>query len=179
MRRTLRSTRLILLPLLAVGLGASPFSLRATTISEKPVANKPATSSVRNVKATGKTSAKSGASSGKKSAGKAGKSSKRSRREVGQKAPTADRVSEIQQALAKNGSYAGTPNGQWDGSTVDAMKKFQGTHGLNPSGRLDAKTLEQLGLGSKTAGVGAPAVTVKTSLLGAQHDVVKTGLSDQ
>lgn len=85
------------------------------------------------------------------------KSSKKSRRrERGQKAPTPDRISEIQQALAKDGSFAGTPNGKWDASTVEAMKKFQESHGLNPSGKLDAKTLQQLGLGSQTAGVAPP-----------------------
>jgi peptidoglycan hydrolase-like protein with peptidoglycan-binding domain len=85
------------------------------------------------------------------------KSSKKSkRRERGQKAPTPDRISEIQRALAKDGSFAGTPNGKWDPSTVDAMKKFQESHRLNPSGKLDAKTLQQLGLGSQTAGVAPP-----------------------
>jgi peptidoglycan hydrolase-like protein with peptidoglycan-binding domain len=39
---------------------------------------------------------------------------------------------------------------------VEAMRKFQDAHGLNPSGKLDAKTLQQLGLGSQTAGVAAP-----------------------
>lgn len=78
------------------------------------------------------------------------------RRQPGQKAPAPERVSEIQQALAKDGSFAGTPNGKWDASTVDAMKKFQVGHGLNPTGKLDAPTLQKLGLGSKTAGVAAP-----------------------
>lgn len=92
------------------------------------------------------------------------KSSRRSgRRERGQKAPTPDRISEIQQALAKNGSFAGAPNGKWDGATVDAMKKFQEAHGLNPSGKLDAKTLQQLGLGSQTAGVAPPLPPVSSS----------------
>jgi peptidoglycan hydrolase-like protein with peptidoglycan-binding domain len=81
---------------------------------------------------------------------------KLSRWEKGQKAPTPDRISEIQQALAKDGSFTGTPNGKWDDSTVEAMKKFQDAHGLNPSGKLDAKTLQHLGLGSQTAGVAAP-----------------------
>jgi peptidoglycan hydrolase-like protein with peptidoglycan-binding domain len=85
------------------------------------------------------------------------KSSKKSkRRERGQKAPAPERISEIQQALARDGSFAGTPTGKWDASTVDAMKKFQESHGLNPSGKLDAKTLQQLGLGSRTAGVAPP-----------------------
>jgi peptidoglycan hydrolase-like protein with peptidoglycan-binding domain len=92
------------------------------------------------------------------------KSSRRSgRRERGQKAPTPDRISEIQQALAKNGSFAGAPNGKWDASTMEAMKKFQETHGLNPTGKLDAKTLQQLGLGSQTAGVAPPLPPVSSS----------------
>ncbi|HET8922352.1 MAG TPA: peptidoglycan-binding domain-containing protein [Candidatus Acidoferrum sp.] len=78
------------------------------------------------------------------------------RRERGQKVPTPDRISEIQQALAKDGSFTGTPNGKWDDSTMEAMKKFQESHGLSPSGKLDAKTLQQLGLGSQTAGVAPP-----------------------
>jgi peptidoglycan hydrolase-like protein with peptidoglycan-binding domain len=91
------------------------------------------------------------------------KSAKRSRRrERGQKAPTPDRISEIQQALAKDGSYGGKPNGKWDGATVEAMKKFQGAHGLNPTGKLDAKTLQQLGLGSPITGV-APPLPASTS----------------
>jgi peptidoglycan hydrolase-like protein with peptidoglycan-binding domain len=81
---------------------------------------------------------------------------KLSRWERGQKVPSSDRISEIQQALAKDGSFAGTPNGKWDSSTVEAMRKFQDAHGLNPSGKLDAKTLQQLGLGSQTAGVAPP-----------------------
>jgi peptidoglycan hydrolase-like protein with peptidoglycan-binding domain len=62
--------------------------------------------------------------------------------EKGQKVPAPDRITEIQQALAKDGSFSGTPNGKWDDSTVQAMRKFQDAHGLNPSGKLDAKTLQ-------------------------------------
>jgi peptidoglycan hydrolase-like protein with peptidoglycan-binding domain len=92
------------------------------------------------------------------------KSSKHSkRREKGQKAPAAERISEIQQALAKDGSFSGAPNGKWDDSTVEAMKKFQAGHGLNPNGRLDAPTLQKLGLGSQTAGVAAPMPPIASS----------------
>ncbi len=102
--------------------------------------------------------------SGSAASGRAKKSSKHSkRRERGQKAPTPDRISEIQQALAKDGSFAGTPNGKWDNSTVEAMKKFQAGHGLNPGGKLDAPTLQKLGLGSQTAGVAAPMPPVASS----------------
>ncbi len=84
-------------------------------------------------------------------------SSRRSSRKVkGQAAPTTDRIGEIQQALAKRGAYAGTPTGKWDDDTVDSMKKFQSAHGLKPTGKVDAPTLQKLGLGSDTTGLGAP-----------------------
>ncbi|MBS1841844.1 MAG: peptidoglycan-binding protein [Acidobacteria bacterium] len=95
-------------------------------------------------------------STGKSSSKSSSKKGKRTRRQPGQKAPTADRINEIQTALAKDGSFSGTPNGKWDDSTVSAMKKYQSGHGLNPTGRLDAPTLQKLGLGSTTAGVAAP-----------------------
>jgi peptidoglycan hydrolase-like protein with peptidoglycan-binding domain len=88
---------------------------------------------------------------------------RRGRKEKGQTAPTAERISEIQQALGKDGSFSGTPNGKWDDSTVEAMRKFQATHGLNPSGRLDALTLQKLGLGSQTAGVAPPMPPISSS----------------
>jgi peptidoglycan hydrolase-like protein with peptidoglycan-binding domain len=83
-------------------------------------------------------------------------SKKKSKRVKGQAAPTANRISEIQGALAKNGALTGTPTGKWDDDTVDAMKRFQASNGLNPSGKLDAPTLQKLGLGSETAGLAAP-----------------------
>lgn len=87
------------------------------------------------------------------------------RRERGQKAPAPERISEIQNALAKDGSFGGKPNGKWDSATVDAMKKFQESHGLNPSGKLDAKTLQKLGFGSQTAGLAPPMPPVSSSSL--------------
>jgi peptidoglycan hydrolase-like protein with peptidoglycan-binding domain len=92
------------------------------------------------------------------------KSSKHSKRgQPGQKAPAPERISEIQQALAKDGSFNGAPNGKWDDSTVEATRKFQASHGLNSSGRLDAPTLQKLGLGSQTAGVAAPMPPISSS----------------
>lgn len=94
-----------------------------------------------------------------------GKSHRYSRRVRGQRAPEPARISEIQEALAKDGSFTGKPNGKWDASTVAAMKKYQEAHGLNPSGKLDAKTLQSLGLGSQVAGVAPPAPPVNSSSL--------------
>jgi len=106
-------------------------------------------------KSSTKPSGKNSTSAAKKAFSKSS-SSKRTRKQPGQKAPTADRVSEIQTALAKDGSFQGSPSGKWDDATTTAMRRFQASHGLNPSGKLDAPTLQRLGLGSEIAGVAAP-----------------------
>jgi peptidoglycan hydrolase-like protein with peptidoglycan-binding domain len=85
--------------------------------------------------------------------------SKRKPKVKGQTAPTPDRIREIQTALQKDGSYEGTPTGKWDAATVDAMRKYQDKNGLNPTGKIDAGSLNKLGLGSGTAGKGAPVPT--------------------
>ena len=100
-------------------------------------------------KTTGTTTGTSGKS-------RKGSSRRRSKRVKGQAAPTPERISEIQVALANNGVFEGEPTGKWDGSSSAAMKKFQAAHGLNPTGKFDALTLQKLGLGSDTAGVAAP-----------------------
>lgn len=81
---------------------------------------------------------------------------RRSRRQSYQKAPTPERISEIQSALARGGYYQGDANGKWDSNTVDSLQKFQTANGLEPSGKLDALTLQKMGLGSDIAGVSAP-----------------------
>jgi peptidoglycan hydrolase-like protein with peptidoglycan-binding domain len=108
--------------------------------------------SEQQTKKTSKSSAASATSQSHRSPNKPG--ARRTAR--GQHPPARDRISEIQQALGKEGSFNGTPNGTWDDSTVGAMKNFQSTHGLNPTGKLDALTLQKLGLGSQTAGVAPP-----------------------
>jgi len=141
--RLRKATYPALMLLIAAGLGLFASSAQAQSTTPKKTSS----------------SAAGGAAHGKK------RSRKSSRRERGQKAPTPDRISEIQQALAKDGSFAGKPNGKWDASTMEATRKFQETHGLNPTGKLDAKTLQQLGLGSQTAGVAPPVPPVSSSSL--------------
>ena len=75
-----------------------------------------------------------------------------------QKAPTPDRITEIQTALARAGYYQGDPTSKWDPDTVAAMQKFQSANGLDATGKLDALSLQKLGLGSAIAGVSAPTV---------------------
>jgi len=176
MRQMVWPTRLIVLALLLGGLGVSTCFSRATTTAAKKTTHKSSTTSKTNTTTTSKALTKKdlsaskthttqtarGSGSTKNAKGKNGKGVT-SRRDHGQKAPTPERVSEIQTALAKNGAYVGTPNGKWDDTTVEAMRKFQATHGLNASGKLDAKTLQQLGLGSQTAGIAPPVPTTKVS----------------
>lgn len=144
-----RATHLALMLLMAAGPGVASGSSQAqSSAKKKPSSPSPA--------------AKSGGTSRRKST--KGAASKSRRRDRGQTAPTPERITEIQQALAKDGSYNATPSGKWDDATVDAMKRFQETNGLNPSGKLDAKTLQKLGLGSSTSGVAAPMPSANSSV---------------
>jgi peptidoglycan hydrolase-like protein with peptidoglycan-binding domain len=139
--RVRKATHLALTLLVAAGLGVSAGSAKAQTTPQK----KTTPSKSRGTSHRSKVSRKS------------------SRRDRGQKAPTPERISEIQQALGKDGSYTSTPNGKWDASTVDALTKFQLSHGLTPTGKLGAKTLQLLGLGSSTAGVAPPTPPISSS----------------
>jgi peptidoglycan hydrolase-like protein with peptidoglycan-binding domain len=140
-----KAIHLALALLITAGLGVCATSAQAGTASSRKRAT--STSTFRGKTRRAKSSRRSG------------------RRERGQKAPTPDRISEIQQALAKDGSFAGTPNGKWDDATVEATKKFQEAHGLNPTGKLDAKTLQRLGLGSQTAGAAPPLPPISSLAL--------------
>jgi murein L,D-transpeptidase YcbB/YkuD len=152
--------RWILVALAACGL-LSPAAKAQSTPSHKTApksSSKPSTASAPTHSTTPhsttghSTTAKKSSHSGKSTAHKA------TRKVKGQAIPSPDRINEIQQALAKNNAFPGTPSGKWDDTTVDAMKKFQSAHGLNPSGKIDALTLQKLGLGSETAGMGAPNI---------------------
>ena len=90
---------------------------------------------------------------------KSGKPSKNKRaRARAQSVPTPDRIREIQSALAQKKFYEGEPNGKWDARAVEAMKRFQEANGLTATGKLDARSLQKLGLGSEVAGAAAPRV---------------------
>ena len=140
-------TRLILAAVAVGSLTLPAAGAAQTTSTARKTTHKPA---------AGATASKTAPGTAKKS-GKSGKrSSSKTKRVKGQAAPTPDRINEIQGALAKNGAYAGEPSGKWDDSTAEAMKKFQASHGLTPNGKMDALTLQKLGLGSETAGLGVP-----------------------
>ena len=162
---------------------ASTASARSRQASPTPAKK---TGSKATAKATAKPSARtSGKSPAKTTAGKTSgkksvKASSRSRKQTGQKAPTSDRINEIQAALAREGSYQGTPSGKWDDQTAAAMRKFQAAHGLSPNGKLDAPSLQRLGLGSQTAGVAAPTPPPgATSRLTSSNNNPSTNLDSQ
>jgi peptidoglycan hydrolase-like protein with peptidoglycan-binding domain len=117
-------------------------------------------------RATAAQSSPAGSSTSSSTAKKKKKTSVKSRRRGrgrSQTAPTPDRIKEIQAALQKDGSYDGEPTGKWDAKTIDAMKKFQDKSGFSPTGKIDALSLNKLGLGSDTAGKGAPVPAATAS----------------
>jgi peptidoglycan hydrolase-like protein with peptidoglycan-binding domain len=57
------------------------------------------------------------------------------------------RVTEIQQALIREGALNGPPTGSWDDATRDAMRRYQTNNGFSATGLPDAKSLMKLGLG--------------------------------
>jgi peptidoglycan hydrolase-like protein with peptidoglycan-binding domain len=80
-------------------------------------------------------------------------SGSRSRRQM---APEPARIKEIQQALGREGFYQGEPTGKWDDATIAAMKNFQQFKGLPATGKIEALSLQKLGLGSSVAGLAPP-----------------------
>jgi peptidoglycan hydrolase-like protein with peptidoglycan-binding domain len=128
-----------------------PFGAPAKTVSHKTVTHKKRSG----VKASA-TSAKHGkttARHGKKSHTKAAQSW-RSR----QLAPTPERYSDIQGALASKGYLKAAPTGTWDAESADALRRFQRDQSLEPSGRVNSLSLIALGLGAKHTSAVVPPV---------------------
>lgn len=151
MRQSLCKRKMNLVLLAALTVGAFSVSTvaaqRSAPAPKQPADKKSSSSSSTTSKHTGTR--------------KSGK--RRSKKVKGQAAPTPERISEIQDALAKKGVFAGSSTGKWDDATVDAVKRFQTTNGLTPTGKLDALTLQKLGLGSETAGLAAPTAPPNTT----------------
>src|SRR5260370_39892788 len=108
-----KATHLALRLLVAAGAGVFAGSTQAQTATLKKAAAK-----------TG------GAAHGKRTSRRSG------RRERGEKVPTPDRISETQEARAKDGSFTGKSNGEVDSSTIVTTKKFTEAQGLKCSGKL-------------------------------------------
>lgn len=152
-----RSLGGLLLAAMAAGACCVPAAAAQTTSQKSTTApHKKSTTPRKSSSASASHSSTSQSAKSTKTGASRSASRRRSKRVKGQAAPTPERISEIQEALARKGALSGTPTGKWDDDTVDAMRKFQASNGLNPTGKLDASTLQKLGLGSETAGLGAP-----------------------
>ena len=62
-----------------------------------------------------------------------------------------ERIRAAQQALAQRNYYRGSPNGQLDDATRQALFQFQNDQGLSATGNLDGRTARALGLNMGTA----------------------------
>jgi peptidoglycan hydrolase-like protein with peptidoglycan-binding domain len=70
-----------------------------------------------------------------------------SRRVRGQQVIDSDRVTQIQQALAREHYLSADPSGDWDSTTIAAMQKYQADHGWQTKLMPDPRALKSLGLG--------------------------------
>lgn len=86
----------------------------------------------------------------------------------------AERATQIQTALIKQGYLTGEPTGTWDTQTVDAMKKLQGDNGWQTKITPDSRALIKLGLGPKDAGAAPDASTTASNGAGANTTLAST-----
>lgn len=61
--------------------------------------------------------------------------------------PSAERISEIQSALAAKGYFEGQANGIWSADSIEALKRFQRDQNLRDDGKISSLSLIALGLG--------------------------------
>ena len=64
-----------------------------------------------------------------------------------QQKPAPERYTEIQQALIGRGLLQGPATGVWGPDSIAALKSFQQSQKLEPTGKIDALSLIRLGLG--------------------------------
>ncbi len=132
-----------------------PFSSTAAVHHKKSVQTKSRSKAVSSKSKSTKTKSTRGKSSSQKA-----RLARKSRDRKGtpaasntpprQLTPSNDRYIEIQQALAAKGYLATPPNGQWDQNSQDAMRRFQADQNLSSSGKLTARSITALGLGSSS-----------------------------
>ncbi len=70
--------------------------------------------------------------------------------------PTPERYMEIQEALIGRGLLQGPATGKWDADSVSALREFQASQKLEPTGKINALSLIRLGLGPKRDAQGQP-----------------------
>ncbi len=83
----------------------------------------------------------------KRSSSKRSRTRKVTHHEVVAVVMPAERATEIQTALIKQGYLTGEPTGTWDAKTVSAMQKLQSDNGWQSKVTPDSRALIKLGLG--------------------------------
>ena len=79
-----------------------------------------------------------------------------------------DRAAEIQQALIREKYLDGTPSGQWDTRTQQAMSRYQSDHGWQSKVTPDSRAIIKLGLGpSHTQDIRPTGSAVSAATVGA------------
>lgn len=68
-----------------------------------------------------------------------------------------DLVKQAQEKLSALGKNVGTPDGQMNSRTQQALQEFQRDNGLQPSGQLDQQTLAALDIHQSGSASGSPA----------------------
>lgn len=91
-------------------------------------------------------------------------------------------VRQIQQALNQAGYDAGNIDGIWGSRTSQALSTFQQAQGLEPSGNLNLRTLDALGMGGGiaqgTTNLSTDQAAMESSGVGVQ-DQTGSGVQDQ
>jgi len=138
--------------ILSIGVwGASQTKPPPTSVPSPPQKAASTTSKTGSAKkaSTSKGSSTKKSSTAKRSTSKTGSKTPAKKVVARQTLPDADRSREIQSALKTQGYLNGEPSGKWDAATSAAFAKYQQDHGVRATGKPDARSLINLGLGPK------------------------------
>ncbi len=119
-----------------------------------------------------------GSHSGSHSVSKRSKKKSRSTAPSYQLHPDPERYRQIQQALVDRGYFKGQVTGEWNADSIDALKRFQTDQKLDGDGKINALTLNDLGLGAKHDGTSAATVPLSATSSGTPPDPATTPPSE-
>lgn len=130
------------------GKGSGKTKKKAASRKKKPAsAQEKSTTAKSSAPAAGTASQKAAAASRRRASSARKTAAAKKTGPVGQQRPTPERYKQIEEALAARGYLQEEPTGKWDSNSVEALRAFQADHELPPTGRLDARSLIELGLG--------------------------------
>ena len=80
-----------------------------------------------------------------------------------QSSQSSDVIKQAQEKLSSLGKDVGTPDGQMNSQTRQALEEFQQENGLQPSGQLDSQTLAALEIDQSSAASGGSSSATPSS----------------